>query len=143
MPPVGEAGGGMGEPASGIKVVEESAPEPVGEMQSDAERDFTGLQFCLDAFFPSTLTLVISIILQNLVECNANKGLRYSWTVIAIIFTIIYAFSCLFFRTALSFWRFLFFVGITVALVVICFKSISQLRDSKNRIAGNAIGISD
>lgn len=92
-------------------------------------------QFYVDAFFPSTLTLVISIIIQNMIEGFKNREVRWSFTAVAVMFTVIYSMVCSSLRTSLSVWLFILF---TFVLVVLCFISIVQIQQSSQ----DSIGIS-
>ena len=90
-------------------------------------------QFYVDAFFPSTLTLVISIIVQNMVEGFQKKGANWSVTAIVVMLTVVYSMICSSFRTELIVWLFVFFTSVLVAG---CFLSIVQIQQSLRQDLG-------
>ena len=90
-------------------------------------------QFYVDAFFPSTLTLVISIIVQNMVEGFQKKGANWSVTAIVMMFTVVYSMVCSSLRTELNVWLFVFFTSVLVAG---CFLSIVQIQQSLRQNLG-------
>lgn len=90
-------------------------------------------QFYVDAFFPSTLTLVISIIVQNMVERFQKKGVNWSVTAVVVMLTVVYSMICSSLRTELNVWLFVFFTSV---LVVGCFLSIVQIQQSLRQNLG-------
>jgi len=100
------------------------------------------LQFFLDALFPSTLTLLITMIAQNLIICAANAGVRYSWTLFSLVFTIIYTLSSFGFRVSLSAGNFFLFLVTTIAVVVVGLISVAQVEQNSQERESTSVGVS-
>lgn len=99
-------------------------------MTKDAEKEklIYILQFCMDAFFPSTLTLVISIIVQNIVEIGRRARSRWGWTGIAIAAALVYTMVGGNMRLIESTGQFMVIAVCTVVLLILCFAAIFQIQ---------------
>ena len=99
----------------------------------EAAKGLYVVQFYVDAFFPSTLTLVIFIIVQNMVEGFQKKGANWSVTAIVVMLTVVYSMICSSLRTELNVWLFVFFTSVLAAA---CFLSIVQIQQSLRQDLG-------
>lgn len=98
-----------------------------GGKVDEAAKALYSTQVYVDAFFPSTLTLVISIIVQNMIECFQKKEVNWSVTAFVVMFTVVYTMICSNLRKEINMWL---FCGSTVVLMVVCFLSILQIQQS-------------
>lgn len=87
----------------------------------------TKLQFFFDSLFPSTITLLITIIVQNIIECARKKDTKYSLTILTIIYAILYIISGLGMRMSLTVGWFAFFAVMTLGLVAVGVLSVKQV----------------
>lgn len=94
------------------------------------------LQFYMDAFFPSTLTLVISIIIQNITEGFKKSGVTWSLTAVVIAVTVIYSMVCSALRIIKGVGQFIALGSFTAGLLVLCFFSIAQIQLNAEKPSG-------
>ena len=86
---------------------------------ADAQQAINTMQFYMDAVFPSTLALGISMIVQNILHRTERAG----WLIplAPIPFTIIYTMVCIGFRQIKGGWQFFWLMAFSFFLVVGCF----------------------
>ena len=126
-----------------IPVPEALAPtdEAIAVAVAKREHLIATLQFFLDALFPSTLTLLISVIIQNWVECAKRSNAEYSFTVITLILLVFYTLGCMGIRRVLSVGWFIVFCVITLILLCSCLASVAQIEKNNNNMDKAPLGI--
>ena len=107
---------------------------------TDAQQTINAMQFYMDAIFPSTLTLVISIIVQNILHRTERAG----WLIplAPIPFTIIYTMVCIGFRQIEGFWQFFGLMAFSFILVVGCFGSTIWIQRNADNVPPPGLGVS-
>lgn len=88
---------------------------------TDVQQAINTMQFYMDAVFPSTLTLGISMIVQNIIHRTERAG--WLLPLAPIPLTIIYTMVCIGFRQIKGGWQFWGLMAFSVILVVGCFLS--------------------
>lgn len=107
---------------------------------TDVQRTIDAMQFYMDAIFPSTLTLVISMIVQNILHRTERAG----WLIplAPIPFTIIYTMMCIGFREIEGGWQFFWLMMFSAILVVGCFISAIWIQRNANNSPPSNLGVS-
>lgn len=107
---------------------------------TDAQRTIDIMQFYMDAIFPSTLTLVISMIVQNILHRTERAG----WLIplAPIPFTIIYTMVCIGFRKIEGGGQFFGLMAFSFILVVGCFGSAIWIQQNANNSPPPNFGVS-
>lgn len=107
---------------------------------TEAQRTIDMLQFYMDAIFPSTLTLVISMIVQNILHRTERDGWLIPLT--PIPFTIIYTMVCIGFRKIESGSQFFGLMLFSFILVVGCFACAAWIQKNADNSPPVNLGVS-
>lgn len=107
---------------------------------TDTQQTINTMQFYMDAFFPSTLTLVISMIVQNILHRTERAG----WLIpmIPIPVTIIYTMVCTAYRQIEGGWQFFGLMLFSGILVVGCFLSALWIQSNADNAPPPGLGVS-
>lgn len=101
-------------------------------IQTGGSQEPTGslyrLQFYLDSIIPSTLTLAVSIIIQNIVEFIAKNGTKWILTACSFVFVIVYTMICVRYRAISGYLHFIFLMLFTIFAVMLCFLAIIEIQ---------------
>lgn len=100
------------------------------------------MQFYMDAIFPSTLTLVISMIVQNILENIRNKGTSWLITLCPILFMVVYTMVCTSYRKIVSQRQFVWLMLFSAVLVVVCFVVMALIQRDTTHSPPHNSGIS-
>ena len=107
---------------------------------TDAQQTINTMQFYMDAVFPSTLTLGISMIVQNILHRTERAGWLVPLTPIPV--TIIYAMVCSAFRKIGGGWQFFWLMAFSFILVVGCFLSTIWIQRNADDAPPPGLGVS-
>ena len=107
---------------------------------TDTQQAINTMQFYMDAVFPSTLTLVISMIVQNILHRTERAG----WLIplAPIPFTTIYTMVCIGFRQIEGGWQFFWLMVFSFILVVGCFMSSIWIQRNADDAPPPGLGVS-
>ena len=100
------------------------------------------MQFYMDAVFPSTLTLVISMIVQNILENMKSRGASWFITLCPILFMVVYTMVCTSYRKIESQWQFVWLMLFSAVLVIGCFVVMALIQQNAKHSPPPNSGIS-
>ena len=107
---------------------------------TEAQQAINTKQFYMDAVFPSTLTLGISMIVQNILHRTERAGWLIPLAPIPV--TIIYAMVCIGFRQIKGGWQFFGLMAFSCILVVGCFASAAWIQRNADDTPPLGLGVS-
>lgn len=107
---------------------------------SDTQKAINTMQFYMDAVFPSTLTLGISMLVQNILHRTERAG----WLVPLIPFpvTVVYTMVCIGFRQIKGGGQLFLLMAFSFVLVVICFASTIWIQRNADDAPPLGLGVS-